>query len=66
VAPDFRILLYPMRQGDPLPETAWNEKGDELTLKAGSSTDLIGIKTSADGRARVGVARDGGEKLSLP
>ena len=66
VAPEFRILLYPMRQGDPLPETAWNEKGDELTLKTVNSTDLFGIKTSADGRARVGVARDGGEKLSLP
>jgi hypothetical protein len=66
LAPDFRILLYPMRQGDALPESSWNDKGDAVTLKVGSSSDLIGLKSSSDGRARVSVSRDGGEALSLP
>jgi hypothetical protein len=65
VAPDFRILLYPMRQGDPLPETAWNEKGDAVTLKAGNVTDLIGLNNDKDGRSVVSMSRNGGAVLGL-
>jgi hypothetical protein len=65
VAPDFRILLYPMRQGDPVPETVWNDKVDMLTLKAGNSTDSIILKPGSNGRTSVAVSRNGGESLSL-
>ena len=66
VSPDFRILLYPMRQGDPVPETVWNDKGDTVTLKTGSQNDLISLKPGKDGRTVVAVSRTGGDQLSLP
>lgn len=65
-APDFRILLYPMRQGDPVPETVWNDMGDAVTLKAGSQNDLISLKPGKDGRTHVAISRNGGEQLNLP
>lgn len=66
VAPDFRILLYPMRQGDAVPETAWNDKGDAVTLQAGGQKDLISMKPGKEGRTAVCLSRNGGEQLSLP
>jgi hypothetical protein len=66
VAPDFRILLYPMRQGDAVPETAWNEQGDAVTLKAGGQNDQISLKHGKEGRTTVSISRNGGEQLSLP
>ena len=65
VAPDFKILFYPMRQGDPMPETVWNESGDAVTLKTGGVTDQIGLKTKDDGRTAVSLSRNGGEAISL-
>lgn len=65
VAPDFRILLCPMRQGDPFPETVWNDKGDAVTLKSGGVTDVIGFNGRKDGRTSVSISRNGGESLSL-
>jgi len=66
VTPDFRILLYPMRQGDPVPETVWNDNGDTVTLKTGGQKDLISLKPGKDGRTIVAVSRNGGDQLSLP
>lgn len=66
VAPDFRILLYPMRQGDAVPETVWNDKGDAVTLKTGGQNDQISLKPGKEGRTSVSISRNGGEQLSLP
>jgi len=66
VTPDFKMLLYPMRQGDALPETTWNEKGDEISLKSGKDTDLIALKPGMDGRTRVSVDRNGASPVMLP
>ena len=60
------VLLYPMRQGDPLPETTWNDKGDAITLKTGNQTDLISLKPGKNGCTSVTVSRDGMEQLTLP
>jgi len=65
VSTDFRILLYPLRYGDPIPETTWNDKGDNVTLKVGKDTDLIALKNGKDGRSVVSMSRNGGEVLGL-
>ena len=65
VAPDFKILLYPVRQGEPLPETIWNEAGDTVTLKSGGATDQIGFKPTDDGRTVVSLSRNGAKALML-
>jgi len=35
VAPDFQIMLFPHRHGDPLPVTTWNEDKTQLTVVVG-------------------------------
>ena len=65
VAPDFKILLYPMREGDPLPGTSWNDKGDAVTLQAGKVRDTITFNPMDSGRTAVTLSREGGESLSL-
>jgi hypothetical protein len=59
VSPDFRVLLYPFKQGDPLPQTTWNDARDELTLKIRDQLDTIRFKPNADGRSRVMLNRAG-------
>ncbi len=55
--PEFRVLLFPHRQGDALPETTWDEQSQSLTVTIGGVTDTVGFVPGADGRTRVSVAR---------
>ena len=63
VAPDFKVLLYPHRPGDPLPETTWNsdhsvvkvawsDQTDHIRFTAGSlgKTDVVIVRETAAGR----------------
>jgi hypothetical protein len=49
VAPEFKILLYPYRSGDPLPETKWNEDRSVLTISTPSGTSELAM-SQAEGR----------------
>lgn len=59
VAPDFRVLLFPHRNGSPLPTTTWNETRTELTVTLGERVDVLGFERGADGRTRVSFRRGG-------
>ncbi len=61
VAPDFKILLFPHRVGDPLPVTTWNEDRTKLTIVIGRQTDTVTFSRNAAGRNELALAR-GGEK----
>ena len=65
VAPDFKILLYPHRAGEPAPETTWNEARTELTLKTPAGTDVIRFIPGPDGRTRVAFTRGTAAPLAL-
>lgn len=39
VDPEYRVLLYPYLQGDPLPDTAWNDDRSALTVRIGEQED---------------------------
>jgi hypothetical protein len=58
VAPDFRILLYPLRKGDPLPVTTWNSGKTLLTIQNGSEKENLSFKKDAEGRAEIDVAKE--------
>ncbi len=47
VAPDFKILLFPHRHGDPLPVTAWNNGSAELSIEAGGRKQTLVLKKDA-------------------
>jgi hypothetical protein len=53
VAPDFKILLYPHRQGDPLPETSWNDERTRLTVATPGGTQTLALSRDAAGRTMV-------------
>lgn len=53
VAPDFKILLYPFRKGDPLPETTWNDERTELVIKTPSGSQRLVVGKSPEGRTLV-------------
>jgi hypothetical protein len=56
VAPDYRILLFPLRAGEPLPATTWNADRTQLTIEAGSQRDVFRLTPDTDGRSRLEVA----------
>ncbi|MGA1531368.1 MAG: LamG-like jellyroll fold domain-containing protein, partial [Kiritimatiellia bacterium] len=47
--PQFRILIYPHRQGDPLPDTAWNEDRSKLKVAIGDQVDHYTFSTTDGG-----------------
>ncbi len=49
-APDFCILLYPFRNGDPLPQTEWNADRTQLTVSTPSGKNVLALTTSPEGR----------------
>lgn len=59
VAPNFRILLWPLREGEALPETQWNEAHTQLTVLAAGIRDTIYLDTLASGRTQLRMERPG-------
>ena len=49
----FRVLLYPHRKDEPLPETAWSNDGRSLTVTCDGRTDTIEFSVGEDGRTRL-------------
>ena len=66
VAPNFKILLLPMRAGDPLPKTEWNADHTTVTINLGDRTDTYSFSPGQDGRTRIAVATPGQAALTLP
>lgn len=58
-SPEFRVLLYPHRQGDPVPETIWNEDHTELTVKIKGQTDIYRFGQTDGGRTVFSMSRNG-------
>ena len=58
-SPEFRVLLYPHRQGDPIPETNWNEDHTELTVRIKGQTDLYRFGKTDGGRTIFSMTRNG-------
>jgi hypothetical protein len=49
VSPDFKILLYPHRQGEALPTTAWNDDRSEWTIEIGGERSRLGFSRTETG-----------------
>lgn len=58
-SPEFRVLLYPHRQGDPVPETVWNDDHSELTVRFKGQTDLYRFGKTDGGRTVFSMTRNG-------
>jgi hypothetical protein len=54
VEPRYRILMFPHRVGEKLPETTW-ESADVVAVRAGGTTHRIRFASAADGSPRMEV-----------
>jgi hypothetical protein len=60
VAPDFKILLFPLRAGETLPKTQWaDDAHTSLTVSANGNIDRFTFSHGDDGRTGIRIERDG-------
>jgi hypothetical protein len=57
ISPNFKVLLLPYREGDPVPTTEWNAKHTEGVLHFAHSTDTIRFTPSASGKTDITITR---------
>ncbi len=74
VAPDFKVLVYPHRHGDPTPIATWNEGKTSLKIEIGKQVDTIDFTSAHVDRRPFGghgtetyytVARGGKELITV-
>jgi hypothetical protein len=63
VSPEFRVLIYPHRQGESVPSTQW--KDGVLTVTNGKLTDQLRFTQGSQGRANLTLERGGRKLLEL-
>ena len=63
-SPEFRIMFYPHRHGDPLPETKWT--GETLEVTIGDQLDTYRFVTTDGGRTVFDFQRNGQPALPNP
>lgn len=59
IAPDYVVLLFPLKQGEPLPETKWSADQKQLTISWRDLRDEYTFEKGGDGRTRFKLERAG-------
>ena len=62
----YKVLLFPHRHGDALPQTTWNAARTELTVTWKDQVDTYRFTTTPAGRTRFDLLRDGNQIVHLP
>jgi hypothetical protein len=57
-SPEFRIMIYPYRHGEPMPTTKWNADRTQLTVKLGENVDRYDFAQTDGGRTVFSMARN--------
>jgi hypothetical protein len=65
VSPEFKILLFPFRNGEALPTTTWNADHSVATIAWADQTDTVTFTPGKDGRTLFTITRQGKELVSL-
>lgn len=65
VTPEFKVLIYPYRQGATLPETKWNEDHSVVAVAFGKQIDQICFTPAATGKTNLTIMRDAETLASL-
>ena len=59
VEPEFKVLLYPYRFGEPLPFTRWSDDRSELLVSFDGQEDTYAFQRGAGGRTVFAMQRNG-------
>ncbi len=65
VSPDLKIMMYPFKEGEPLPKTQWNEKMNNLVIDFGDQKDNITFAEASSGKTNFKIERDGKEIIAV-
>ena len=65
VAPQFKILLWPLREGDPLPDTQWSDGPTKVTVTAAGQTNCIDLHITSSGRTQITVESPGQNPVTV-
>ena len=65
VSPDFKILLYAFRAGEPLPKTTWNSARTTVSIDFPEQKDAVRFTPSPSGKTDVMITRRGDTLVSL-
>lgn len=63
-SPEFKILVYPYRYGDPMPITSYDQKRNKLFINIGNVNDEYSLDTTDGGRTVFAMTRNGNRVLS--
>lgn len=58
VSPEFRVMIYPYRYGDPLPKTTWNNDRSTLNIQINEQKDAYHFAKADGGRSVLAMQRD--------
>jgi len=64
VEPNFKVLIYPHRQGDPLPKTTWDGT-NAVTVSWPGQKDSLGFSRQSSGKTDLTISRDGKSVISV-
>lgn len=65
VSPEFKVLLYAFRMGDPRPTTKWNAQRSAVGVELRGVRDVIAFAPSASGKTHVTITRDGAAVIAV-
>ncbi len=65
VSPEFKVLLYAFRMGEPRPTTTWNTQRNAVGVELGGVRDVIAFQPSASGKTHVTITRDGAPVIAV-
>jgi hypothetical protein len=65
VSPDFKVLLYPYRQGDALPTTEWDSGHTSVTVSFGAARDVVAFTPGSLGKTNLAITRDGAPVIDV-
>jgi hypothetical protein len=65
VSPDFKVLIYPYRQGAPLPSTSWDTARTAVRVNFGSTRDVVKFTPGSLGKTNVAITRDGSPLIGV-
>lgn len=64
VKPNFKVLIYPHRQGDPLPVTSWDGT-NAVSVSWPDQKDTLAFSRQTSGKTDLKISRDGNPVISV-
>lgn len=64
-SPDFKVLLYAFRQGEPLPEVSRHSSGQKFTIRFPGQEDIVETSPGTAGKTNVTITRAGKSLVAM-